>query len=479
MEAFVLQALAPHLFFYQRTKGIYPLSLDLRLCCLRILTILITHKVTPVVRSLAPRRKPKSKGYITYHLANPYANIAPMSYNSLSLKVDIIVIGGGIAGLWAINRLTQLGYQALLIEHQALGSGQTIKSQGIIHGGLKYALNGILGLDGAAIQDMPGRWQACLKGEGELDLRAVELLSPYQYLFSTRSLTAQLAQSFAQFTLQGKVDALNSADYPNFFQAAAIKGKILRLEEMVLNVPSVIKTLAKLSEPYLLKIDRLTENSWLRNQAQELEGLELQNGQQRLKLLADCILMTAGSGNAEMLQCFPSPTPRMQHRPLQMSVAKFSEPYEVFAHCMDGQSAPRLTITTHRTEAGETVWYLGGRLAEEGVQRSQSEQIKATELELKTLFPNMPFSNLSCSAFRVDRAEAWQHDGKKPALPTLYEMEKIIIAWPTKLAFAPLLADLIIDSLTKKNILPTHRAMDLTALQTWPKPLIAKPLWEE
>jgi len=71
---------------FQICFRIYPLSLDLRLCCLRIMTrtilgtrpagalrpkrsirfvtILITHKVTPVVRSLAPRRKPKSKGYI-------------------------------------------------------------------------------------------------------------------------------------------------------------------------------------------------------------------------------------------------------------------------------------------------------------------------------------------------------------------------------------------------------------------------------
>ena len=53
---------------------------------------------------------------------------------------DILILGGGIAGLWPHHRLNDLGYKALLIEKNSLGGAQTLSSQGIIHGGTKYSL---------------------------------------------------------------------------------------------------------------------------------------------------------------------------------------------------------------------------------------------------------------------------------------------------------------------------------------------------
>ncbi len=50
---------------------------------------------------------------------------------------DIIVFGGGIAGLWLSNVLVREGYDVILIESDRLGCGQTLASQGMIHGGQK------------------------------------------------------------------------------------------------------------------------------------------------------------------------------------------------------------------------------------------------------------------------------------------------------------------------------------------------------
>ncbi|MEZ5480827.1 MAG: FAD-dependent oxidoreductase [Porticoccaceae bacterium] len=56
-----------------------------------------------------------------------------------TINVDIAIIGGGIAGLWLLNRLVSAGYNAILFEQSALsGSDQTVASQGMIHGGIKY-----------------------------------------------------------------------------------------------------------------------------------------------------------------------------------------------------------------------------------------------------------------------------------------------------------------------------------------------------
>ena len=78
---------------------------------------------------------------------------------TLRYSTDIVILGGGIAGLWLLNRLYSEGYQPLLIETKALGSGQTLASQGIIHGGLKYALSGSLTGAANVIADMPRRWR--------------------------------------------------------------------------------------------------------------------------------------------------------------------------------------------------------------------------------------------------------------------------------------------------------------------------------
>ena len=59
-------------------------------------------------------------------------------------KIDIAILGGGIAGLWLLNLLVSRGYSVVLLEKEALGAGQTIASQGMIHGGVKYALQGLL-----------------------------------------------------------------------------------------------------------------------------------------------------------------------------------------------------------------------------------------------------------------------------------------------------------------------------------------------
>ena len=49
----------------------------------------------------------------------------------------------------------------MLLERDSLGGEQTLASQGMIHGGLKYALGGTLTRSSEAIANMPERWRAC------------------------------------------------------------------------------------------------------------------------------------------------------------------------------------------------------------------------------------------------------------------------------------------------------------------------------
>ena len=86
------------------------------------------------------------------------------------LRLDVVIFGGGSAGLWLLDELRRGGYGALLLEAGRLGSGQTVASQGIIHGGLKYSLGGLLTPSASAVRDMPTMWRRCLAGERAPDL---------------------------------------------------------------------------------------------------------------------------------------------------------------------------------------------------------------------------------------------------------------------------------------------------------------------
>ena len=76
---------------------------------------------------------------------------------SQSLSTDVLIVGGGIAGLWLNARLRRQGFATLLVEKGSLGGGQSVKSQGIIHGGAKYVLHGALSGASETIADIPRR----------------------------------------------------------------------------------------------------------------------------------------------------------------------------------------------------------------------------------------------------------------------------------------------------------------------------------
>jgi hypothetical protein len=140
-------------------------------------------------------------------------------------------------------------------------------------------------------------------------------------------------------------------------------------------------------------------------------------------------------------------------------------------------SRPRLTITTHHTQDGSTIWYLGGSLAEEGVGRDRETQIQAARDELYTLFPWLDFSEAQFSTFMIDRAEPKQKGGLKPESTFTKVINNMIIAWPTKLALAPRLTDDIMQHLQKLKLIP--QLCDTRELRAWPMPPLARPIWED
>lgn len=386
---------------------------------------------------------------------------------SLTLNTDIAIIGGGIAGLWLNAQLRQHGFNTLLIEQNSLGGAQTVQSQGIIHGGAKYALHGALSGSSEAIAEMPERWRKALHGEGELDLRGVRMLSDAHYLWSPGSIAGNLTSFFASKAMRGRVDQVKGQQLPEALQHKDFKGRVYRLSELVLDVPSLVQRLAELAGDSLLQAQTITP----RYEHQQLVGIAADD----FNITAQRVVLCAGSGNQALLQAFALSKPEQQLRPLHMVLAKGPALLPLYAHCLGGGTKPRVTITTHPAADGQCVWYLGGNLAEaEGVARNETQQIQAAQAEVAQLLPWVSQEATQWATLRVDRAEPVQSGLVRPDNAFVTEHGALLVGWPTKLALAPDFSDRVLKLFDRDGIQPS-------AAQSYPdlpRPSVAQPVWE-
>lgn len=370
---------------------------------------------------------------------------------STIMDVDIVIIGGGIAGLWTLARLSTLGYDVLLLEADSLGCEQTGASQGIIHGGTKYALTGKLTHSSQSIRQMPARWKACLQGQGEIDLSEVKILSDHQYLWSTRGIASRLSGFFASKVMQSRMQKLDKEQHTAPFDDARFKGELYQLDEPVLDSLSVLESIRKQYAGQILHFPVAAIT------AQADDGYLLQNQQQHA-VKAGVLILTAGAGNEKLLLQLGSAGPKMQRRPLQMPMLRDSRSRLplIYAHCLGASALPKMTITSYLL-ADEVVWYLGGALAEKGVGRSPSRQIEAVKRELHSLMPWLDFSHTLWSTLNIDRAEPKMPDGSRPDEPWVSLTDQVITAWPVKLAMTPLMVDAILAKVEKLDVRTRHK----------------------
>ena len=361
--------------------------------------------------------------------------MSPVQY-----KTDIAIVGGGIAGLWLLNLLRDRGFDTVLLEKRALGNGQTVASQGMIHGGIKYALGGLLTDASETIAAMPARWQACLDGCGELDLRGVKTLSTDYYLFSDARLTSKITAFFGSKAIDGRVKPVSKEHAPEALRHQDFKGLIYQLQDLVLDPVSLLEQLARRHADSIrigdIKLD---------SHDSSVRAITLAAGS---LVKAKLYIFAAGSGNGPMIDQLQLPV-TMQQRPLHQVVVHGGDLPALFAHAVSLRSAdkPRLTITTHGTANGNHAWYLGGQLAETGVDRSDASQIRHAKTELSAIFPWLSFDRCQFSTHRIDRAEPGQKDQGRPDTPYARRFDNSLVCWPTKLTLAPMLGDMVLKEI--------------------------------
>lgn len=368
--------------------------------------------------------------------------------------------------MWCLDLFRQAGYHAILLESKALGCGQTIQAQGIIHGGGKYGLRGVR--DFAAVQatsGMPARWRRSLAGELEPRLAGTHVLSDRCHLWVPRGSFVAWIQSRGFLSVVAKTgllatasEAVPESEWPEVLRGSALT--VYSLAEPVVSTGSFLEALAAHQRKYIFLYDA---------SAVQFSGQEVRISDTVLR--PGAVVLAAGEGNADLLRKAGIHGDLMQRRPLGMVLLRGRLP-ALFGHCVVGGKA-RLTVTA----AAKDLWQVGGEIAERLANQANMDLARREAMsEIRRWLPGLDFSGAEIAIYRAIRAEARTTDRRRPSGVHVNRVApRIVVAWPTKLALAPVLADEVFAQVT----MDVKRPAGYDELPPWPTPPVARYPWEE
>ncbi len=384
-----------------------------------------------------------------------------------SARIDVAIVGGGVTGLWTLALAVRRGLAAVLFERTSLGDGQTIASQGILHAGVKYALPGEAAREARALGEAARVWDACLSGHGEIDLQTVRILSTRTHLWTAPEAGARLAARGAAAVFRSSVRRLRGTEVPSAFASAPRGVEVYEADERVIEPADLVRALAAAGEERVCQVDEAR----LEPAASDSWACVVRFGDEVVRVQAASVVLAAGDGNAALLAGITAADSTMQRRPLHQVMIDRA-PVRVFGHCVGLSGVPRLTVTSASWQ-DRTVWYLGGGIAESGVDLSASEQVDRAKSELAACLPWLDLHEARWATLRIDRAEGRMAGRKRPESFIVRRFGNVSVVWPTKLALAPLAAAEVAAS--------WHDAgtnADVRALQGRDVPPVARPPWE-
>ncbi len=382
------------------------------------------------------------------------------------ISVDVVIVGSGISGLWLSNMLHNKGFSTLVIEKYAMGDGQTLNAQGIIHNGTKYTLNGNLPKEANIISDMPRRWRNSIKGKSDINLSGIKILSEAQYLIANEGKHPDFSSFSNSDESENRVKNIDDkVSFPEVLQNDSFNGKVFKLEEFVIDVKSVLEKLSENTKTLQCKF----KGDYIRwDEDFNTMGITIPN--QYINITSQLILLAAGEGNDELIKSLPENIhlPETEVIPLHMVYMSSKDIPALYAHFLGEGTTPRLSVTTHSFK-GKPIWYLGGHLAEVGAKMTSSELIQLAKKEVTTLMPWVDLKSSKWATHYINVARPVQRNLSIPdrAYTSLYK--NLGIVWPISLSLLPNLEDQISEWIENKIKLEhkySDSEIDLSGLES-------------
>ena len=394
------------------------------------------------------------------------------------VRIDTLVFGGGVAGLWTLHELLEAGVDAWLVETRGLGAAQSVQAQGIVHGGGKYALRRVGDVEAIRhIRAMPARWREHRAGSRRPSLAGAITSSDECWLWLPRGSWMSRLEALTLMPMLRHGGVLASPprgrpreDWPSPLQAHALRA--YSMDEPVLEPVSVIRALADPVRDRLLLANPVGAGDLSRSDEGFRVRLEAANESQ--EFLVRQIVACAGAGNAGILAAAGHDPARMQRRPLRMGLIRGRLP-ALHGHCVLG-GRTRVPITSIDIGDDRRGWQVGGELSEQWADTTDDGFFMALGTEIDRALPGLSLSGMEVADYAAVRAEAANDAMSRPSgVQVEVVQDGLIVAWPTKWAMAPLLAEEIAGI-----VVPGNSSIATPAVSgQWPRAEISRPPWEQ
>ena len=341
-----------------------------------------------------------------------------------------------------LNHFRNKGYSAILLETDTIGCGQTVAAQGIIHSGLKYAFAGKINKLAESISAMPDLWRTALRGEGDIDLSQAHTSAESQFLLIPGGLMGGLVNLVTKQALGNNVRQCPKDEWPEEIRETGFKGSVVYMDEPVLDVPSTLRALAEPHRNFIRQIN--WDNMSIDNYKDGIRSLSLDE----YNITAKRYIFTAAGNNHKIASTLGhNKGLATQKRPLLQGMIK-NAPYPLYAHLVGTSDKPVATITTHKMQDGTLIWYLGGGAAEHSLNTNPLKVYQAICKSFGKYLPHIDLDRFEWSVLPINRIEGKSDtQGWLPDTPTIHTVGNTYYCWPTKLTFAPMLSNMLMEKM--------------------------------
>jgi glycine/D-amino acid oxidase-like deaminating enzyme len=386
------------------------------------------------------------------------------SQGGTALEVDVVVVGGGVQGLWLLADLTDKGYSAVLLERARPGFGQTGHSHVFIHEGHIYAYGNkepeqVVVQRIQSVQKAHGLWKDALQPGGRLaslapiksdfyiGLRDKNKATDFEKACRLTSMTCDPVKASPGFGVMDGLERLYRSEGFCLDSKALLAG--------LMGHGGLGQRAGRCTE---IRVDSYDAGRF---------GLSVKcDSGIPLDVRARSLVLSAGAGNEKLLaQLYDSVgAPPDANAAKQQTVKTFML---VLRHKDDSMRPTHgmfpdsggIFLVSRKDPSGRTVWLIGDRQRERVSHPGEITAFDAAtwlqkfRMELDKLFPYLPSNRdeYEWGIYEATKAEPHTVGGRFKdggAFPGQYHVHKhpaapLWLTWPSLLTFAPSAAERI------------------------------------
>jgi len=391
-----------------------------------------------------------------------------------SMTVDVTIIGSGIQGLWSLATLTEAGYNAILLERERPGFGQTGHSHVFLHEGHMFASSVDKEFDEVrprleATKKANAIWKTALNDGWLRDLDTIESN------FYVGWQLEQRGRTFQSYCHRAGLTCDEVAQEGDLFQGIPPMGGVYHGPGKCIDSRILLERLLAVHDirsrvGFCKDIDILTSDS---SQTELLvtgkgeAGSNSSRSKDQIVIKTNSLILSAGAGNERLISLlngsgsFHVETSRQQTVKTFMLVVRHLNSSEPLASGFFPEFGG-IFMVSRRDLQGKIVWLIGDKQRKLIPVPGESPAFDAVNWfgnlnrHLVNLLPRIANNpdEYEWGIYEATKAERWTTNSKGEAgrMPEAFHVSRhpsksIWLTWPTLLTFAPLVAASIRDDL--------------------------------